>query len=101
MNSLCINIFIGHHILFGSLNACFISVCSRNPSVDESYKFDATECQIGLGLLEAMKMEQAGIGLGRELWYDRPFTSTGLQDLQEKGEKEKCPKNYLPVKINT
>ncbi|MCI4380958.1 hypothetical protein PGIGA_G00245980 [Pangasianodon gigas] len=58
---------------------------SRNTSVDQSYEFDATECQIGLDLLEAMKMQQAGKGQGRELKRDRPLTSTGLQDLQEKG----------------
>lgn len=95
---LCKDIFICHYILFGSLNVCFIYVYSRNPSVNESYEFDATECRIGLGLLEAMKMEQSGVGLGRELRYDRPFTSTGLQDL-EKGEKEKGPIKNLPIEM--
>lgn len=73
-------------MLFGNLIACFISVYSRNTSVDKSYEFDATECRIGLDLLEAMKMEQAGMGQGRVLRHDRPLTSTGLQDLPEKGE---------------
>lgn len=67
---------------------------SRNTSVDESYEFDATECQIGLDLLEAMKMKQAGMRQAVELRHDRPLTSTGLQDLQEKGEG---PFNYLSI----
>ncbi|KAG9270632.1 hypothetical protein AMEX_G15603 [Astyanax mexicanus] len=57
----------------------------RNTSVDESYEWDATECQTGADLLEAMKMEQAGVGRGRDLRQDRPRSTTGLQDLQEKG----------------
>ncbi|XP_036434708.1 protein turtle homolog A isoform X3 [Colossoma macropomum] len=57
----------------------------RNTSVDESYEWDATECTVGLDLLEAMKMEHAGLGRGRELRQDRPCSTTGLQDLQEKG----------------
>ncbi|XP_037391687.1 protein turtle homolog A isoform X2 [Pygocentrus nattereri] len=57
----------------------------RNTSVDESYEWDATECTVGLDLLEAMKMEQAGLRRGRELRQDRPCSTTGLQDLQEKG----------------
>ncbi|MCJ8735074.1 hypothetical protein PDJAM_G00242620 [Pangasius djambal] len=65
---------------------------SRTTSVDQSYEFDATECQIGLDLLEAMKMEQAGKGQGRELKHERPLTSTGLQDLQEKG-----PNSFVSV----
>ncbi|XP_072538047.1 uncharacterized protein igsf9b [Salminus brasiliensis] len=57
----------------------------RNTSVDESYEWDATECPVGADLLEAMKMEQAGGGRGREPRRDRPRSTTGLQDLQEKG----------------
>ncbi|XP_066499348.1 uncharacterized protein igsf9b [Hoplias malabaricus] len=57
----------------------------RNTSVDESYEWDATECPVGLDLLEAMKMEQAAMGRGRELRRDRPRSTTGLQDLQETG----------------
>lgn len=94
MNYHCNNFFIGHLILFGSLIACFISVYSRNTSVDESYEFDATECRIGLELLEAMKMEQAGMGQKRELRCNRPLTSTGLQDFQEKGE---TPISFRPI----
>ncbi|XP_060738290.1 uncharacterized protein igsf9b isoform X3 [Tachysurus vachellii] len=58
---------------------------SRNTSVDECYEFDATECRIGLDLLEAMKRKQEGMRQGRELRCDRPITSTGLRVLEEKG----------------
>ncbi|KAI4881582.1 hypothetical protein NFI96_004914 [Prochilodus magdalenae] len=57
----------------------------RNTSVDESYEWDATECPMGLDLLEAMKMEQAGLGRGRELRQDQSCSTIGLQDLPEKG----------------
>ncbi|KAM9475167.1 uncharacterized protein igsf9b [Clarias gariepinus] len=57
---------------------------SMNTPVDESYEFDATECQQGLDLLEAMKIKQAGMGQGRDLRCNRPLSSTGLQDLQDK-----------------
>lgn len=65
-----------------------------NTPVDESYEFDATECQQGLDLLEAMKIKQAGMGQGRDLRCNRPLSSTGLQDLQDKGESLN---SYLPI----
>ncbi|KAF4072182.1 hypothetical protein AMELA_G00260180 [Ameiurus melas] len=64
---------------------------SRNTSVDECYEFDTTKFRIGLHLLDAIKMEQAGMRPGRELRHDR-VTSTGLQDLQEEG-----PNSFLSL----
>ncbi|XP_026855516.2 uncharacterized protein igsf9b [Electrophorus electricus] len=55
----------------------------RNTSVDESYEWDATECS--MGLLEAMKLEQTGVGRGRGLRRNWPPTSAASQVLQEKG----------------
>lgn len=71
---------------YACLIVCYTSVFRRNTSVDESYEWDATECPVGLDLLEAMKMERMGVGRSRELRQDRPHSTTGLQDLQEKGE---------------
>ncbi len=61
-------------------------VSRRNTSVDESYEWDAVECSVDPNILEAMKMGRTHLGFerGREFRQDRPRSTAGLQDSQNK-----------------
>ncbi|XP_062307447.1 protein turtle homolog A isoform X1 [Osmerus eperlanus] len=58
----------------------------RNTSVDESYEWDSADVCVDSEVLEAMRLDQRGVGKGRgEFRHHPPLSEAGLQDLQRKG----------------